>query len=155
MGLEYSVCAGPASFPLCLPFDSVVGNCVLTNSGHIYIYIYSVHSPHCRYIRIGETVRANSLGAKLVFCTLPVPAENTPAAMYGGHSNFFAMVQHPQYCCFLFSLMLTDYFNKKKHCPGDIIPKNRYLSWIDTMSYNAPPMILVRGNQQSVLTFLS
>eukprot|EP00161_Ancyromonas_sigmoides_P016765 TRINITY_DN4508_c0_g1_i1.p1 TRINITY_DN4508_c0_g1~~TRINITY_DN4508_c0_g1_i1.p1 ORF type:complete len:665 (-),score=247.85 TRINITY_DN4508_c0_g1_i1:240-2234(-) len=64
-----------------------------------------------QYIRIGETVRANSLGAKLVFCTLPVPAENTPAAMY--------------------------------------------LSWIDTMSYNAPPMILVRGNQQSVLTFLS
>lgn len=30
-----------------------------------------------------------------------------------------------------------------------------YMSWLDTLSKDLPPLLLVRGNHQSVLTFYS
>ena len=30
-----------------------------------------------------------------------------------------------------------------------------YMAWLDSLSANLPPMVFIRGNQQSVLTFYS
>merc|ERR1712062_416095 len=33
-------------------------------------------------------------------------------------------------------------------CPGAL-----YMAWLDSISYNLPPVLMLRGNQESVLTF--
>ena len=37
----------------------------------------------------------------------------------------------------------------------DVVPYNLYMAWLDFTSRNMPPFLLVRGNQESVLTFYS
>ena len=37
----------------------------------------------------------------------------------------------------------------------DVTPTSLYMSWLETLTANLPPVMLVRGNQSSVLTFYS
>lgn len=39
--------------------------------------------------------------------------------------------------------------------PQRTISAHRYMSWLEVMSHNLPPILLMRGNQTSVLTFYS
>ena len=37
----------------------------------------------------------------------------------------------------------------------DTVSSTLYMAWLETLTANMPPFLLVRGNQQSVLTFYS
>ena len=39
--------------------------------------------------------------------------------------------------------------------PRRTVSPRQYMSWLETMSWNLPPVLLMRGNQTSVLTFYS
>merc|ERR1712137_1237086 len=39
--------------------------------------------------------------------------------------------------------------------PETGIPVGLYLSWLEILSRNLPPMVMIRGNNESVLTFIS
>lgn len=37
----------------------------------------------------------------------------------------------------------------------NVVPASLYMSWLETLTQGMPPFLLVRGNQNSVLTFYS
>lgn len=37
----------------------------------------------------------------------------------------------------------------------NVVPAALYMSWLETLTQGMPPFLLVRGNQNSVLTFYS
>lgn len=90
-----------------------------------------MHDKTNRQLRLREMLREHSKKANLIVMSMPMPRQVR---------NFFLLLNYLRIFLILFQ--------------GEVSAP-LYMSWLEVLSYGMPPMLFVRGNQTSVLTFYS